>query len=180
MNAIGALEVILFGAISIVALVASIDALRIKQIYGLFRFLGFECMALLVAWNVDVWFRDPFSIRQLLSWTIFVSSVALAVHGFHLLRAVGGARRRVVEDTQSVVEVGAYRYIRHPLYASLVFFGWGVFLKGVDIPSGVLASIATVFWHATARCEERFNIDRFGAEYAEYMEHTKMFVPFVL
>jgi protein-S-isoprenylcysteine O-methyltransferase Ste14 len=180
MNTIGAVEVIIFGAVSIAALVASIDAWRTKQIYGLFRFLGFECIALLVALNADVWFRNPFAIRQLLSWTIFVVSVALAVHGFHLLRSVGGARRRVVEDTHGVVEVGAYRYIRHPLYASLIFFGWGVFLKGVDIPSAVLASIASVFWYVTARCEERFNVDRFGAAYAEYMEHTKMFVPFVV
>lgn len=177
---IGALEVILFGVISLVALVASIDAWRTKQMYGLFRFLGFECIALLVAWNGDGWFRNPFSIRQLLSWTIFAASCALAVHGFHLLRSIGGARRRVIEDTQSVVQVGAYRYIRHPLYASLLFFGWGVFFKGVDIPSGVLASIATAFWYATARYEERFNIDRFGAAYSEYMEHTKMFVPFVV
>ena len=85
-----------------------------------------------------------------------------------------------MEDTQAVVEVGAYRYIRHPLYASLMFFGWGVFFKGLDLPSGVLAMAATAFWIATARCEERFNVAHFGTAYSEYMKRTKMFVPFML
>ena len=74
----------------------------------------------------------------------------------------------------------AYRFIRHPLYASLMLFGWGVFLKGADLPSGALALTATSFWIATARYEERFNIECLGVSYSEYMKRTKMFVPFLL
>jgi protein-S-isoprenylcysteine O-methyltransferase Ste14 len=85
-----------------------------------------------------------------------------------------------MEDTQAVVEIGAYRYIRHPLYASLMLLGWGVFFKGVDFPSGILAFGATIFWIMTARYEERFNLERLGAAYSEYMERTKKFVPFLL
>jgi protein-S-isoprenylcysteine O-methyltransferase Ste14 len=85
-----------------------------------------------------------------------------------------------MEDTQTVVEVGAYRYIRHPAYASLMFLGWGVFFKGTDSASGALALAATAFWIATARSEERHNIDRFGAAYSDYMKRTKMLVPFLL
>jgi len=171
---------LLFVGISAFAVTASLDAWHTRQSYGLYRFLGFESIALLVAWNIGRWFDDPLGIPQLVSWIIFAVSLALAIHGFFLLRSVGGARRRVVEDTQSVVVVGAYRYIRHPLYASLVYFGWGVFLKGLDLLSGALAVISTVFWYATAKCEEQFNIDRFGVEYTEYMKHTRMFVPFVI
>lgn len=85
-----------------------------------------------------------------------------------------------MEDTRTVVHAGAYRYIRHPLYASLLFFGWGVFLKRMDPVSAALASTATLFWIAAARYEERFNIQRFGAEYSEYEKRTKMLIPFVL
>jgi protein-S-isoprenylcysteine O-methyltransferase Ste14 len=81
---------------------------------------------------------------------------------------------------QTLVEVGAYRHIRHPLYASLLFFGWGVFFKGLDLPSVVLALAATAFWIAAARYEEHFNVAHFGAAYTEYIKRTKMFVPFVL
>jgi protein-S-isoprenylcysteine O-methyltransferase Ste14 len=109
-----------------------------------------------------------------------VASAVLAGHGFYLLKAVGRAQRRFMEETQTVVEVGVYRYIRHPLYGSLMFLGWGVFLKDVSLASGGLVLAATVFWIVTARCEERFNIEHLGVAYSEYIKRTKMFIPFVL
>jgi len=177
---ISPLNLLLFVSLSAVAVAASVHSWRTRQVYGLFRFLAFECLILLIVWNTSGWFREPFSILQSVSWTIIALSTALAVHGVHLLKSVGRAKRRVMEDTQSVVEIGAYRYIRHPLYASLLFLGWGAFFKGVDLPSGVLAVAATAFWITTARYEERFNVERFGTAYSDYMKRTKMFVPFLL
>lgn len=174
------LSLLLFLVLSTVAVVASLHAWRIQQAYGIFRFFAFESMVLLIVWSAPRWFREPFSISQIVSWIIFAASTALAAHGFHLLRVVGRAQARVIEDAQTVIQVGAYRYIRHPLYASLMFFGWGVFFKGGDLASAALASVATVFWIATARYEERFNIDRFGTAYSEYMRHTKLLIPFIL
>ena len=174
------LRLFLFVVLSAAAVAVSGHAWRARQAYGFFRFFGFETLAVLIVWNAGRWFREPFSILQIVSWTLFAVSIALAAHGIYLLRAVGGAHRRIMEDTQIVVEVGLYRYIRHPLYASLMVLGWGVFFKGVDLPSGVLASAATALFFATARYEEGFNIDCFGAAYSEYMKRTKMFIPFVL
>lgn len=174
------LKLLLFFVLSAVAVVASLHAWRTKQAYGFFRFFAFESLVLLIVYNTSRWFYEPFSIQQIVSWTIFVVSTALAVHGSYLLKAIGRSQARIIEDTQTIVEVGAYRYIRHPLYASLMLFGWGVFFKGADLVSGVLALVATVFWLVTARYEEGFNIDYFGAVYTEYMERTKMFIPFIL
>jgi len=174
------LELLLLVVLSAAAVAASMHAWRTQQTYGYFRFLAFESLAVLVVLNANRWFREPLSLRQILSWTILAGSTALAIHGVCLLRRVGRAQNRVMEDTQTVVQTSVYRYIRHPLYASLLFFGWGVFLKGVDPPSLVLASTATAFWIMTARYEERFNIAHFGAAYTDYMKRTKMFVPLVL
>ena len=174
------LKLLLFLLLSTVAVTASAHAWRTRQAYGWSRFFAFESLALLIAWNSRRWFREPFSTHQLVSWFLFAATTALAVHGLHLLRAVGKARARIMEDTQTVVQTGAYRYIRHPLYASLMLFGWGVFFKGMDPISAALALAATLFWVLTARYEERFNLDRFGAAYAEYMKRTKMFLPFLV
>lgn len=179
-DTIDPLKLLLLVALSAVAVVASIHAWRTQQAYGFLRFFAFESLALLIVWNARRWFRDPLSIQQIASWSIIVVSALLAAHGIHLLKSLGQSQRRVMEDTQAVVEIGAYRYIRHPLYASLMLLGWAVFLKGTDVISGVLALTATIFWIATARYEERFNIERFGTSYSEYMKHTKMFVPFLL
>ena len=168
-----------FVVLTLLAVVASVHSWRTKQAYGFFRFLAFETLAILIVWNVDRWFHDPYSIPQIISWTLFVVVTVLAIHGVHLLRVVGRSESRIMEDTQSVVEVGAYRYIRHPLYSSLVLFGWGVFLKGLDIPSAALALASTAFFVATARYEEKFNIEHFGPAYSDYMKRSKMFIPFL-
>jgi protein-S-isoprenylcysteine O-methyltransferase Ste14 len=177
---IGPTGIVLFVLLSGAAVAASVHAWRAHETYGLFRFLGFELLAALVGWNTARWFRDPLSGRQLLSWILLIASLGLAVHGSHLLRSIGRAQRRVMEETQAIVETGAYRYIRHPLYASLLFFVWGAFLKGIDATSAALALPATVAFALTARYEERFNLQRFGSRYAEYMRRTKMFVPFIV
>ena len=176
----GTLEPVLFVAFSAVAVVASVHAWRTQLTYGWYRFFTFEALGLIVVWNVRRWFPEPFSVQQIVSWGLFAVSAGLAAHGFYLLKVVGKSQARLVEDTQTVVEVGAYRYIRHPLYASLMLFCWGVFLKGADLPSLALASLATACLIATALCEERFNIERFGKAYAEYAQRTKMFIPFLL
>jgi protein-S-isoprenylcysteine O-methyltransferase Ste14 len=40
--------------------------------------------------------------------------------------------------------------------------------------------IASVFLVLTARVEERENLRYFGEAYREYMQHSRMFIPFVL
>ena len=117
------MRLLLFLSLSAAAVAASLHSFRTRQAYGLFRFLGFEALTPLIVWNAARWFREPLAPRQLVCWVGLLLSTLLAAHGIQVLRAVGRAQRRVMEDTQSVVEVGAYRYIRHPLYASLVLFG---------------------------------------------------------
>jgi protein-S-isoprenylcysteine O-methyltransferase Ste14 len=176
----GAISLILLVVLSAVAVTASMHAWRARQAYGFHRFMAFESIVLLIAWNADRWFRDPLSGLQIASWTLLTLATGLAVHAAFLLITAGKARRRIIEDTQFVVETGAYRYIRHPAYAALMIFGWGVCFKGADWPSVALAVASTAFLVATSRCEEAFNIERLGAAYREYMDRTKMFIPFLL
>jgi protein-S-isoprenylcysteine O-methyltransferase Ste14 len=161
-------------------------ALRSRDAHGFYRFFAFEAILGLVALNAAAWFSDPFSLRQLASWVLLLTSLLLAAHGFYLLRRVGkpdpgieDATRLGIEKTTRLVRSGAYRYIRHPLYASLLALAWGVFLKGPSWPAALLAAVATGALYLTARVEERENLRIFGAEYAVYMRETHMFIPFV-
>ena len=154
--------------------------------HGFYRFFAFEAILGLIVLNAPVWFRDPFSPRQLASWLLLLTSLLLAVHGFYLLRRVGqpdhgieDPTRLGIEKTTRLVRRGAYRFIRHPLYASLLALAWGAFLKAPSWPGILLAVVATAALYLTARVEERENLRNFGAEYAEYMRATRMFVPFI-
>ncbi len=167
--------VILFLVLSIALLVFT---LRRPHRHRFFRFFAFECTLGLVVLNADAWFLDPASALQIVSWLLLVGSLLLVLHGFHMLRSFG-APEDDLENTTELVTTGAYRFIRHPLYGSLLLLGLGAFLKS---PSGfgfLLMVLLIVFLYATARVEEADNLEHFGQRYADYMKTTKMFIPFL-
>jgi protein-S-isoprenylcysteine O-methyltransferase Ste14 len=84
-----------------------------------------------------------------------------------------------MEKTTELVKVGAYRYIRHPLYSSLLFLSWGVFFKNPSWVAVFLAVISTFALTMTARMEETENVHFFGLAYQDYMKQTRMFIPFL-
>jgi protein-S-isoprenylcysteine O-methyltransferase Ste14 len=146
--------------------------------YGFFRFWAFTCLLGLVLLNVDAWFYRPAALTQVISWTLLAGSVALAVQGFLLLRKRGRPSGSI-EATTLLVSSGVYRHIRHPLYASLMCFAWGVVLKHPSALSALLGAAVSVLLYLTARAEEQDSRVKFGAAYEAYAAQTKMFIPFL-
>ncbi|MCP5366615.1 MAG: isoprenylcysteine carboxylmethyltransferase family protein [Hyphomicrobiales bacterium] len=152
--------------------------------HGFYRFFAWEAILALFLMNVDHWFADPFSPRQLAAWALLIVSLVLIVEGVRLLRGRGrpdqareGDALLGIEKTTELVTTGAYRYIRHPFYASLLYLAWGICLKQPGAVQVALALVATGFLVATAKAEERENIAYFGDAYRDYMTRTKMFIP---
>jgi protein-S-isoprenylcysteine O-methyltransferase Ste14 len=153
--------------------------------HGFYRWFAFELQAALILLNVPMWFRDPLSARQLVSWLLGAVSIGLAIEGFRLLRAIGkpaptAARSANLsfENNTTLVTVGAYRWIRHPLYASLMALVWCAYLKDPFAIGGVVLALgASGFLVATSVAEERENLASFGTAYADYMKRTRRFVP---
>ena len=172
------LQWILFLVVSAPIVAFSWPWLRNSRSHGFYRFFAFESILGLILLNAPRWFRDPFSPRQIVSWLLLLASAFLAAHGFYLLRVIGRPQSGI-ESTRTLVTLGAYRYIRHPLYASLLAFAWGAFLKDISLPGALLAGIATAALFATGRVEEVENKLKFGDAYAEYMKKSKMFIPFL-
>lgn len=170
------MKIVLFLLGSAPIILLSWRSLRDWRSYRFFRFFAFESLLALTLLNIDTWFFSPWSITQILSWILLTSSAFLALHGFALLRQVGRPQGSIEATTVLVIR-GAYKYIRHPLYASLLYFAWGVFLKGRSMEAVLLVSAVSVFLYLTARAEERENLTKFGERYAEYMGRTKMFLP---
>ncbi len=171
-------KLILFVLASVGIVWFSWTSLHNRRSHGFFRFFAFESILALILLNVEHWFRDPFSAFQIVSWLLLFGSLFLAVHGFYLLRLIGRPEGNF-ENTTTLVRLGAYRYIRHPLYSSLLWLGWGVFFKDPSLVGGVLVLATSAFLIATARAEEVENLYRFGADYAAYMKTTRMFIPFL-
>jgi protein-S-isoprenylcysteine O-methyltransferase Ste14 len=162
-------------------------SLRHPTSHGFFRFFAFLAVLGLLAVNITHWFERPWVPAQVASWTLLFASLVPAILGFRILRRRGrpttpeaGCLLLGFENTSALVTSGIFRFIRHPLYASLICLAWGVALKSVSWLTAGLAVAATGFLVATAKAEEVENLARFGAAYREYMTHTRRFVPFIL
>jgi len=180
-------EVILFVIATAGISYVSRASLRAPGAHGFYRFFAWEAVLALFLLNVRRWFVDPFSPRQIVSWLLLFGSLYLVIAGVILLRQRGKATAArddaplyEFEKTTVLVTDGLYRYIRHPLYSSLLFLGWGIFFKAPSWLAWLLVLAASAFLFATARVEEGENIRYFGDVYRAYMQRSKMFVPFVL
>jgi protein-S-isoprenylcysteine O-methyltransferase Ste14 len=168
----------IFILVSIGILVFFWKSLERVYSHGFFRFFVFEAIMCLILVNSDYWFTEPFSSLQIVSWILLCGSLAMAIHGFYMLRITGKPKGNF-ENTSIIVKVGAYKYIRHPLYCSLLLLALGTFFKQISIISLFILFITIVFLIVTAKVEEHENIERFGTEYSIYAKLTKMFIPFV-
>lgn len=180
------IEIVIFLAGSAGFLALSWRALRVSRAHGRPRFFAFECLLALVLLQARGWFVRPLAPHQLVSWFLLAVSALLALHGFELLRGLGrpdaahGKSSDLgIERTSVLVTAGAYRWVRHPLYASGVIATWGAFFKGPSWTAAALAGAATLLLAATARAEEQENLEKFGTAYAEYARRTWRFIPFV-
>jgi protein-S-isoprenylcysteine O-methyltransferase Ste14 len=184
------LRAIVFAILSAALAYVSRASLKVPRSHGFYRFFAWECILALFVLNfisVRQWFSDPFSARQLISWSLLISCIVPALQGVHLLRTRGkpDARRAHdaplvwIEKTTQLVTTGAFKYIRHPLYSSLLLLAWGVFFKHPSWVGGGVVLGATAFLLATAKLEELENLRYFGAAYETYVQQTRMFIPFV-
>ena len=174
------IRIIIFIIVSVSFIVWSWPFLRNPRAHGFFRFFAFEAAVALILLNVTQWFQNPLSAHQIISWVLLGASLVMALHGFYLLGTIGKARYYNIDKTTALVKVGAYRYIRHPLYSSIFYLAWGVFFKDPSLLGIILVVAIMAFITATAKVEEKESLLKFGTDYAEYMNGTKMFIPFLL
>jgi protein-S-isoprenylcysteine O-methyltransferase Ste14 len=176
---------IVFVALSIILIVVSWKSLQDPHSHGFYRFFAWECILLLFMVNVKYWFKNPFAWYQLIAWILLFASLIPLGFGVHSLRTRGKPVRQregdsslyAFEKTTALVTTGIYKYIRHPLYSSLLFLAWGIYFKHLSLMGIALVSVTTAFLFATAKADEAECIQFFGAQYNEYMKHTKMFIP---
>ena len=172
------IKLFVFIFLSIGAIISSRDYLFKLQSHGFYRLLAFEAILALLLLNVDKWLSLPTSLVQIISWSLLLLSAVLASHGFYLLFKYGQAKDNI-ENTTALVRKGVFRFIRHPLYASLLFFAWGVYFKHPSFFATLLSILCSIFLILTAKVEEKEMLVRFGREYEIYMEKTWMFIPYL-
>jgi len=179
------IQIVIFFFATLFLIYISKNSLFNPRTHGFYRFFAFESCLLLILLNIPSWFTNPFSLKQIISWFLLIISAYLVFQSFYFLKKMGGSKERKdsvnfkFENTSNLVKDGVYKYIRHPMYGSLLFLCLGAFLKNISFYSILLTVFTVLFLILTAKTEEKENINFFGHSYAEYMKETKMFVPFI-
>lgn len=103
-----------------------------------------------------------------------------AIAGVWGVRSLGRSRtpNPTPKADAELVQAGIYRWLRHPLYSSVMMasLGWALLWQSVAaLAAGV---VLCGFFDAKARLEERLLLTKFP-EYEAYRERTWKFVPWV-
>ena len=177
---------ILFWVLSIPVIIISWRTLFNLKSHGFYRFLSWECIIWLFVSNYPYWFKDPLSLPQIFSWIFLVASGYTILAGVITLKRKGKAGKErddsnlyTFEKTSELVDTGIYKYIRHPLYASLLYLTWGTCLKNPTWILLLISVASSIFLLITALLDEKECTMFFGEKYKEYMKRSKRFIPFL-
>lgn len=172
--------------LSIPVVIISLKSLKNWKSHGFYRFFSFEAILLLLVFKIEYWFTNPLSIHQLFSWILLIVSLFMITYGTNTLKKYGKQKTSRKQDdlltfekTTNLVTTGIFKYIRHPMYSSLFFLTWGIYLKNPDFIFLFAAVFSSLFLLLTALADEKECKQYFGSQYSEYMKNTTRFIPFI-
>jgi protein-S-isoprenylcysteine O-methyltransferase Ste14 len=89
-------------------------------------------------------------------------------------------RTLLVQENQSVVQRGPYRFIRHPGYLGVILMwtGAGLATNNWIVTLVILLTLCMAYLYRI-QTEEAMLLERLGKPYAEYMTHTWRLLPLV-
>ena len=136
--------------------------------YGLFYIIYDMNLMVLFSTSYDY-------ILQILGVILTGSSMILAILGGISLKTLGGGLW--IKEDHKLVETGVFKYIRHPLYSSLIFGCIGFILLFRSLLFLIILFILLPLSYIEAVYEERSLIEIFNGRYLDYMRRTGMFIP---
>ena len=85
-----------------------------------------------------------------------------------------------VKAGHELIRNGPYRFVRHPIYSGILAGLLGTSIGEGTLPSLTGMAIAFCGFRMKWRMEERFMLEQFGAQYAQYRREVKAVIPGLL
>ncbi len=79
---------------------------------------------------------------------------------------------------QKLITKGFNKWVRHPLYFSMLLIIWGFFLFRPSDINFVLAGVTSIYLYFGTKLEEGKLVEEFGNEYKLYQKSVPMLIPF--
>jgi len=172
-------KIVIFVIIALLIFIKFRPALRSVTTHGFYVFFALESLLALIFVNMGFSAVHVVSLYQIIPWVFWVASAFIAISGFYGLKKYGKPDDEW-ENTTLLINRGIFRYIRHPLYSSLILLVIGILLKRVTLLTIVLCSICILFLITASLVEERESFVKFGDAYTTYKRTTMRYIPFIL
>jgi protein-S-isoprenylcysteine O-methyltransferase Ste14 len=143
------------------------------------KLLSFTALAGLVACIVGLYLNDyaifgtgpiTITIQVIAALLMIWARVKFGIRSFH-----GTAN----PTAGGLVTTGPYRYIRHPIYAAILYFFWAGIAAHPSLVTVAVGLLATACTAVRIVAEEKLLVEIYP-EYAAYARVTKRVVPFIL
>ena len=108
---------------------------------------------------------------------LIACGITLVVRG---VADLGGAMTPLPRprDGAALVETGAYRLVRHPIYGGLILAAFGWAIVQASSVAVILAAALAVFFRLKSAREERW-LELRHPDYAAYRARTRRFIPWI-
>ncbi|HEY6020268.1 MAG TPA: isoprenylcysteine carboxylmethyltransferase family protein [Candidatus Paceibacterota bacterium] len=119
---------------------------------------------------------------QWLRWAgvgVMVACMPLSSWIYHTL-GVHFSKKLELRDDHRLIDTGPYRFIRHPMYATLFLCATGVCLISANLFIAAATVPVAVVMLMRMRKEEAMLVSRFGEKYITYRQYTGALFPKLL
>ena len=135
-------------------------------------FLQFFLILILLSINESI-FSKPLSL------VIFILGLSFGIYTLLFNKLSNFNISPLIKKDANLITNGAYKYIRHPMYFSVLLMLLAVVLREISSENIVLYLFLIVVLFLKAKKEEDLWMNK-NPQYMEYRKKTKMFIPFVL
>ena len=124
-----------------------------------------------------------FASFQLLDWQRIIGGVCALIgivyfHWTHSTLGKNWSATLEVKKDHELIMSGPYKYIRHPMYASVYLTSVGFLILTANWLLGVLLLAPfTILYISRIRSEEQMMLEKFGEKYQEYMKKSGRLFP---
>lgn len=134
---------------------------------------------------IGLMLESPFWAVTELSWRVGAAVIFFLLAAglsWTATRALGSQLRfdAAIGVEHNLIRFGPYRWIRHPIYASMLCLVWG--MGFVATPWLLFMAATVVFLIGTeirVRIEDRLLTERFGDSFRQYQRSTPAYVPMI-
>jgi len=121
----------------------------------------------------------PALLAQAAGGALLVIGLVLFVASLRRFDREGAGTLAPWDPPRRLVVRGPYAYVRHPIYASILYFTWAGALDNFSLPACAWAALLTAGAVARMLMEEHLLTARYPA-YADYQRRVRRVLPFVI